>query len=131
MSVSAELAVRDGRAAVAFYRDAFGARIMHQVGGTDDHPEIVAQLASGETTFWVSDEAPQVRNFSPASLGGTTVKLLLQTDDPASVHSRAVELGATNAGAVAPSHGWLIGRIVDPFGHTWEIAKPLGAWPPS
>lgn len=131
MSVSAELSVRDGRAGVAFYTAAFGARVMYQVGGTDDQPELVAQLAHGDTTFWVSDEAPQVGNFSPPSLGGTTVRLLLQTDDPVLMHARAVELGATDAGAVAPAHGWLLGRIIDPFGHTWEIAKPLGQWPPS
>jgi hypothetical protein len=23
------------------------------------------------------------------------------------------------------------GRIVDPFGHEWEIGQPLGAWPPT
>jgi hypothetical protein len=22
-------------------------------------------------------------------------------------------------------------RIIDPFGHEWEIGVPLGAWPPS
>ena len=131
MSVSAQLAVRNGRAAVAFYEQAFGAHVVHRVGGTDSEPEIVAQLTLGGTTFWVSDEAPEVGNYSPASLGGGTVKLLLQTEDPLAVHSRALELGATDAGAVEAAHGWLIGRIVDPFGHTWEIAKPQGEWPPS
>jgi PhnB protein len=23
------------------------------------------------------------------------------------------------------AYGWRIGRIVDPFGHHWEIGKPL------
>jgi PhnB protein len=31
---------------------------------------------------------------------------------------------------VSDEHGWRIGRIVDPFGHEWEIGKPIGAWPP-
>ena len=30
----------------------------------------------------------------------------------------------------ANEHGWRIGRILDPFGHEWEVAKPLGTWPP-
>ena len=28
-------------------------------------------------------------------------------------------------------HGWLLGRIDDPFGDRWEIGKPLGDWPPA
>jgi PhnB protein len=32
---------------------------------------------------------------------------------------------------VREAHGWLFGRIEDPFGHHWEIGKPLGAWPPA
>ena len=130
MPVSAELSVRNGRAAVAFYCDAFGAKIVYQIGGTDDDPETVAQLALGGSYFWVSDEAPQVRNYSPESLGGSTVKLLYETDDPVAAHARAVALGASPASEVINEHGWLLGRIVDPYGHTWEIGKPLGEWPP-
>ncbi len=104
--------------------------MVYQVGGTADRPELVAQLAVGETSFWVSDEAPEVGNYSPESLGGATVKLLLQTNDPQAVHARAIQLGARDAGSVKTSHGWLIGRITDPFGHTWEIGKPLSSWPP-
>jgi PhnB protein len=31
---------------------------------------------------------------------------------------------------MADEHGWRLGRIVDPFGHEWEIGRPLGDWPP-
>ena len=131
MTVLAELSVRHGRDAVAFYIAAFGAKIVYQVGGTDGHPEIVAELALGQTSFWVSDEAPAFGNFSPESLGGTSVRLLLRVDDPTAVQARAVALGAKEVDTVKSSHGWLMGRIVDPFGHTWEIGRPLGVWPPS
>ena len=131
MGVSAELSVRRGRDAIAFYVAAFGARVTYQVGGTDDAPETVAELALGETTFWVSDEAPEFGNHSPESLGGCSVRLLLRVDDPAAVQARAVALGATEVDAVTPSHGWLLGRINDPFGHAWEIGKPLIPWPPA
>ena len=30
-------------------------------------------------------------------------------------------------GMIGP--GWRLGRIVDPFGHEWEIGRPLGQWP--
>jgi PhnB protein len=42
----------------------------------------------------------------------------------------AVRLGATEVARVGKEHGWLLGRIDDPFGHRWEIGKPLGDWPP-
>jgi PhnB protein len=32
---------------------------------------------------------------------------------------------------VQEEHGWRLGRIVDPFGHEWEIGTPLVPWPPS
>jgi PhnB protein len=25
---------------------------------------------------------------------------------------------------VAKQHGWILGRIVDPFGHHWEVGRP-------
>jgi PhnB protein len=129
-SVIAELSVRRGRAAVEFYEAAFGAVQVYRVGGTDDHPEVVAQLAIGEASFWVSDESPEHGNFSPESLGGGTVKLLLVVDDPQAVVDRAVELGARQVYPAESQHGWLLGRIEDPYGHHWEIGRPLVDWPP-
>ena len=130
-SVSPELSVRRGREAVEFYKAAFGAREIYRVGGTDEHEEVVSQLSLGNTSFWVSDESPENRHFSPETLGGSTVRLLLVVEDPRSVVLRAVALGATEVAPVEEAHGWLLGRIEDPFGHHWEIGKPLRDWPPS
>lgn len=131
IAISPELSVRRGRAALEFYKAAFGAVETHRVGGTDEHEEVVAQLALGDTTFWVSDESPANKNFSPESLGGSTVRLLLVVEDPHAVVERAVALGAAEVSPVSEEHGWLLGRIEDPFGHRWEIGKPLIEWPPS
>ena len=130
ISVQAQLAVRRGRAAVDFYKTAFGAVEEHRVGGTDEHEAVVAQLSVGNASFWVSDESPEHANFSPETLGGGTVKLLLIVDDPAATVARAVEAGATEIYPAGEQHGWLLGRIEDPFGHHWEIGKPLVPWPP-
>jgi PhnB protein len=130
ISLLPELSVRDGRAAIAFYESAFGAHQMYRVGGDDGNPEVVAQLAVGDASFWVSDESPPNRNYSPETLGGSTVRLLLIVEDPAAVVRRALDAGAASVSPVAEEHGWLIGRIEDPFGHRWEIGKPLVAWPP-
>ena len=125
-----QLSVRNGRAAVAFYRDAFGAVELHRVGGTDEHPEIVAELAIDGASFWVSDESPEYGNVSPESVGGATARMLLVVDDPREVASRAVQAGAGEIHPVERQHGWLLGRVCDPFGHHWEIGGPLGTWPP-
>jgi len=57
--------------------------------------------------------------------------MLLVVDDPETVFERALAAGATEIHPVAEAHGWRLGRIEDPFGHHWEIGKPLAAWPPA
>ena len=129
-AVQAQLSVRNGRAAVAFYQAAFGATELFRFGGDAEGDELVAQLAVGGALFWVEDESPPHGNFSPETVGGATARMLLIVEDPAAVLDRAVALGATAISPVAEEHGWLLGRIDDPFGHRWEIAKPLVPWPP-
>jgi PhnB protein len=123
--ILAQLSVRRGREAIAFYEAAFGAQVDYLVGGE----EIVAQLSVGDATFWVADESPEHGNFSPESVGGGTVRLLLITDDPDAAVARAVSAGAVEVYAVAEEHGWRLGRVADPFGHHWEIGRPLVPWP--
>jgi PhnB protein len=129
-SVSAQLSVRRGREAVEFYKAAFDAVEIYRVGGTDEHEDVVSQLSVGGTSFWVSDESPPHKNFSPESLGGGTARLLLVVEDPHALIARALALGATEVVPAQEEHQWLLGRIEDPFGHHWEIGKPLVEWPP-
>jgi PhnB protein len=126
-----QLSVRRGRAALEFYRAAFGAIELYRVGGTDDHPELVAELSVGNASFWVADESPPHANFSPETVGGGTVRMLLVVDDPESAVERAIAAGATEVYPLVDEHGWRLGRIVDPFGHHWEIGMPLVQWPPA
>jgi len=131
LSIAPQLAVRRGREAVAFYEAAFGAVEVYRVGGTDESPEGVAQLSVGEASFWVSDESPEHANHSPESVGGSTVRMLVVVEDPDSAIQRAKAAGARVVYPVAEEHGWRLGRVEDPFGHHWEIGRPLGAWPPA
>jgi PhnB protein len=54
--------------------------------------------------------------------------MLLIVDDPCDVVEQVKAAGATEIYPVAEEHGWL-GRVADPFGHHWEIGKPLAEWP--
>ena len=117
------LSVRRGAQALAFYRDALGTTELFRV--ESESGEVVARLSVGGATFWVADESPDHGNFSPESLGGGTVRMVLTVEDPDAVFARAVAAGARVVWGVAERQGWRIGRIVDPFGHPWEIGKPL------
>ena len=56
--------------------------------------------------------------------------MLLTVADPDAAVQHAIGAGATEVAPVADEYGWRVGRIVDPFGHHWEIGRPLTAWPP-
>ena len=122
-SIAPLLSVRRGAQALAFYKAAFGAVELHKVESPDG--EVVAQLAVDGAQFWISDESPEHGNFSPESLHGGTVRMILTVADPDAAFARAVAAGATVISAVEQAHGWRVGRVVDPYGHHWEIGKPL------
>ncbi len=124
-SIAPMLSVRRGSQAVDFYKAAFGATERFRVD--DESGAVVARLSVDGAEFWVADESPEHQNFSPESLGGGTVRMVLVVNDPDSVHARAVAAGATIVWPVHDEYGWRLGRVVDPFGHHWEIGKPLSA----
>jgi PhnB protein len=124
ISLAPQLSVRRGRAAVDFYQAAFGAEELLRVGGTDEDESVVAQLRVEDAVFWVADESPEHLNFSPESVGGGTVRMLLTVPDPDAAVARAIAAGATEVVPVEDAYGWRVGRIVDPFGHHWEIGRP-------
>ncbi|HVN06076.1 MAG TPA: VOC family protein [Bryobacteraceae bacterium] len=117
------LSVRRGKQAIEFYKAVFGAAELYRVESPDG--AVVAQLSAAGAEFWLADESPEHQNFSPESLGGGTVRMVFTTGDPDAVFDRAVKAGAKIVWPLADQHGWRIGRVVDPFGHHWEIGKPL------
>jgi PhnB protein len=126
-AIQPELWVDEPREAVAFYKAAFGASTLHLVGEGDD---IVAQLSVGGAAFWVATASPAMKRLDPRRVDGRTGRTLLVVDDPHALVQQAVAAGATETSRVAVEHGWQLGRILDPFGHEWEIGKPIIRWPP-
>jgi len=122
-SITPWLCVRGGAPAVEFYKSAFGAAEVFRMG---DESSTVARLSVQGAEFWLSDESPEHFNFSPESLGGITTRIILVVADPDAVFARAVKAGAKEVYPVTEEHEWRIGRVVDPFGHHWEIGRPLG-----
>jgi PhnB protein len=118
--ITATLSVRNWSKAMEFYKSAFGAVELFSVPGGG-----VGQLSIAGAEFWVAEESPEHLNFSPESLGGCSVRMLMMTPDPDSLFQTAIRAGATEVVPVAEEHGWRLGRLVDPFGHHWEIASNL------
>jgi PhnB protein len=124
-AIAPMLSVRNGVRAIEFYKAAFGADELFRI---DDESSgaVVARLSMGESEFWLADESPEHGNFSPESLGGGSVRMVMIVKDPDAAFERAVIAGANVVWPVSNQpYGWRVGRIVDPFGHHWEIGRPL------
>ena len=121
-SIAPWLSVRNSAEAIEFYKGAFGAVEVFRLDGGS----VIARLSVDGAEFWVGDESPQHFNFSPASLGGSSVRIIFTVADPDAVFARAIKAGASQVYRVHDEHGWRLGRVVDPYGHHWEIGRPLG-----
>ena len=101
------LSVRRGAQAVEFYTAG-----VRRHGGLPHRGSLRRRwwrrLAVDGAEFWVADESPEHQNFSPESLGGGTVRMILTVSDPDAMFARAVAAGArvvtamTNDLRVAP-----------------------------
>jgi PhnB protein len=119
--IEPELWVGRASTAVSFYEAAFGATTLLRVGEGED---VVARLEVGGARFWVASADPALGRLDPLAAGGRTGRTLLVVEDPDAVAASAVAAGATATSPVCQEHGWRVGRIVDPFGHEWEIGRP-------
>jgi len=115
------LAVSNGRAAIDFYAQVFGAEIVEgEVFEMDDGRLGHASLQIGSANLYVSDEYPEVGAHAPTSLGGSTVAVVIHVDSADDTMAAAVAAGATLDREVANQHGHRSGWFIDPWGHRWS-----------
>jgi PhnB protein len=114
------LSVGNAAKAVDYYKAAFSAIVLYSLEDSDGKLA-VAQLSIKGADFWIQDDP----DSSPESRGRGSVRMILTVKDPDSVFDQALAAGATELSPVSEGYGWCIGRIVDPFGHHWEIGKQL------
>jgi PhnB protein len=118
------LSVRMGKEAIAFYQKAFAAEVLMCMEGENE--TVLAEMSVNGARFFLADESPEHGNFSPESLGGISVRMGLFVSDPDLLVNNAIEAGAILVAPVEDQdYGYRIGRIIDPFGHHWEIARKL------
>ena len=51
--------------------------------------------------------------------------MVMIVDNPDAAFAKAIAAGAMVVSPVGNQYGWRVGRVVDPFGHHWEIGKPI------
>lgn len=51
--------------------------------------------------------------------------MILTVSNPDALFARALKAGASEVFPIGEEHGWRLGRLADPFGHHWEIGRPL------
>lgn len=123
------LIVSEGLAALEFYKDVLGAEEGHNMMAPDGKRLMHGELVLDGHKFFVSDEFNTDEGGScktPRTLGGTCVRITLQTDDADAVVERAVARGAKVVMPVQDMFwGARYGRIIDPFGHEWGINQQL------
>lgn len=126
----AYLRVADTGAAIAFYRQAFGATERFRLvepSGRIGH----AELQFGPAVVMLSDEYPELGIRGPRPGEDTPSSVHLHVDDCDAVVAQAVSAGATLL--MPPTdqfYGERSARLRDPFGHTWLIGHEIEAVTP-
>ncbi|HWP94299.1 MAG TPA: VOC family protein [Gammaproteobacteria bacterium] len=123
-TVTPYLIVHDGKAALEFYRQVLGAKVLmtFPMGDKLGH----AELRVGDSLVMLADEFPESGAVSPRTVGGSPVNLMVYVKDCDKVIERAVQAGATLTQAADNKfYGDRSGTITDPFGHRWTIATHI------
>jgi PhnB protein len=123
-SVTPMMIIKGAAAAIDYYRNAFGAtelfRMEHE--GKVGH----AEIKIGDSPIMLADEHPEMNAFSPKTVGGTPVSLMIYVEDVDSIFKRAIELGGTQMKPVQDQfYGDRSGTLTDPFGHVWTVATHM------
>jgi uncharacterized glyoxalase superfamily protein PhnB len=119
------LVVRDARAAIAWYGDAFGA---HTVGDPYLDGDRIghAELEVAGSALYLADPYPELGLTGPED-GRVAVTLHLSVPDVDGAMARAEEAGATVERPAADASYGRTGVLVDPYGHRWMLQHPTSA----
>lgn len=119
------LMVRDAKAAIAFYAQAFGAVERYRLvepSGRVGH----AELQLGPVVLMLADEFPEFGMLGPQGDQGIGCSIHLHVDNADALAERAVAAGAK---MLMPPTDQFYGerscRLRDPYGHTWLLGHEI------
>jgi uncharacterized glyoxalase superfamily protein PhnB len=127
-AVSTRIVVRDGAAAIEFYRRAFGAE---EVGDRFTGPDgeiIHAEVRIGDSIVAITDETGDAGPArAPESVGGVVTAIMsTYWEDVTAAWERALEAGAEIVYPFADHfYGERGGRLRDPFGQQWMLSQRI------
>lgn len=125
-AVTPYIVVRNGDAAIAFYKAAFDAEELFRMTDPTDGRVGHAELKFGESVLMLADEYPDFGAVGPDTIGGTSVTLHLSTNSVDADTAQAVSCGATLLRAPTDqSFGERNALVLDPFGHRWMLAQTI------
>ena len=120
------LTVKDGGAAIDFYKKAFSAEEICRMPGPDGTGVMHAELQIGNTRLMLGGEYPGPGAKAPETVKGTTATVHMYVPDVDAAFGRAIEAGATEM--MKPMDmfwGDRMGKVADIFGHHWSIATHI------
>jgi PhnB protein len=116
------LTVSNAVEAISYYQAAFGAEELYRLKSDNGKP-VIAQLFIGGADFWIQEDT---ESRSESVMRGP-VRMIVTVNDPDSMIRQALAAGAIEVVPISEGYGWRVGRVVDPFGHHWEIGKRINS----
>jgi PhnB protein len=124
-SVTPYLALKDARAAVEFYRRAFGAELVMKLTMPDGN-YAHAEIKIGDSHIMMAEENRQWGNQSPLTLGGSPVSFMIYVPDVDAAFARALAAGCTEVRPVEDQfYGDRTGTLKDPYGYQWSLGTHI------
>lgn len=121
-SVTPYLSVKGATDAIEFYKKAFGAVELFRMAGPDGKVAH-AEIKIGDSPIMLADEFPDMQFFSPTTLGGSPVGIMIYVDDVDKIYKQSLESGGQEIKPLQDQfYGDRSGTFKDPFGHIWTVA---------
>ena len=126
-TVATRLVFDDATAAIAFYKEAFGATVPEEPYTAPDGKVVHSEIRIGGSLVFLTDEGDDRNGVAPSSVGGlVTAIMALNVSDVDALWERAVAAGCEIVYPLADQfYGDRAGRLRDPFGHQWMLSTHI------
>src|SRR5262245_24232194 len=125
-TITPYLCAKNAADAIEFYKRAFGAVETYRIPDVDGKVSH-AEITIGDALIMISDEYPEINVFSPVSIGGSPVMIVLDVPDVDALFNQAVAAGATVDRPVMDRFDGALrnGKLSDPYGHRWMLTTHI------
>ncbi len=126
------LTVKDGVAALEFYKRAFRAVENESMRFVDPSGRVAhSEITVGDSGIMIAGETAEYNRYAPEHFGGSPIKIHLYVDDVDAFAAQAIAAGAKLTRPLQDQfYGDRSGQIEDPFGHLWIVSSHVEDVPP-